>query len=78
MSCVVGCRHGSGPALLWLWHRLADTAPIRPLAWKPPCFAGVALNRQKTKKRKRKKITQYQELEAEIRQAALFPSGGQG
>ena len=28
----VGCRHGSDPSLLWLWHRLAATAPIRPLA----------------------------------------------
>ena len=24
------------PTLLWLWHRLAATAPIRPLAWEPP------------------------------------------
>ena len=33
MSCGVVCRHGSDPALLWLWHRLAATAPIQPLAW---------------------------------------------
>uniref|UniRef100_A0A8D0Z604 Glycine cleavage system H protein n=1 Tax=Sus scrofa TaxID=9823 RepID=A0A8D0Z604_PIG len=32
MSCGVGCRHGSDPALLWLWHRPVATAPIRPLA----------------------------------------------
>ena len=32
-----------GPALLWLWCRLEATAPIRPLAWEPPCAAGVAL-----------------------------------
>ena len=30
------------PALLWLWRRLAATAPIRPLAWEPPHAARVA------------------------------------
>ena len=33
MSCGVDHRCGSDPALLWLWHRLAATAPIGPLAW---------------------------------------------
>ena len=42
MSCGVGCRLGSGPELLWLWRRLAATAPIRPLAWEPPYAAGAA------------------------------------
>ena len=28
VSSGVGCRHGSDPALLWLWHRPAATAPI--------------------------------------------------
>ena len=32
MCCGVGRRRGSDPALLWLWSRLAATAPIRPLA----------------------------------------------
>ena len=36
--------------LPWLWRRLVATAPIRPLAWEPPCAAGVAL--EKTKKKK--------------------------
>ena len=40
--------------LLWLWHRPAATAPIGPLAWEPPHAVGVALKRQK-KKRKEKK-----------------------
>ena len=35
--------------MLWLWRRLAATAPIRPLAWEPPYAVGVAL---KSKKRK--------------------------
>ena len=48
----VGHRHGSDLALLWLWHRLAATAPIQPLAWEPPYATGVAL--EKTKKTKKK------------------------
>ena len=52
MSCSVGCRRGSDPKLLWLWCRLAATAPIRPLAWEPAYAVGVALNRQKTKNKK--------------------------
>ena len=28
-----------------LWCRPAATAPIGPLAWEPPCAAGVALKR---------------------------------
>ena len=43
VSCGVGHRCSSDPALLWLWYRLADTASIQPLAWEPPYIAGVAL-----------------------------------
>ena len=53
MRCV-GCTHGLDLALLWLWHRLAATAPIRPLGWEPPHAMGVALKRQKTKTLKKK------------------------
>ena len=34
-------------ALLWLWYRLAATAPIQPLAWEPTCAVGMALKRPK-------------------------------
>ena len=50
MSCGVGRRRGPDLALLWLWRRLAATAPIGPLARKPPYAAGAALKRQKDKK----------------------------
>ena len=50
-SCGVGCRCSSDPALLWLWHELAAVAQIRLLAWEPPYVVGVALKRQKKKKR---------------------------
>ena len=36
-------RRGWGPALLWLWCRLAAVAPIGLLAWEPPYAAGAAL-----------------------------------
>ena len=51
MSCGVGHRCGLDLALLWLWSRLAATAPIRPLAWEPPYATGAAL--EKTGKKKR-------------------------
>ena len=48
--CCVGHRCGLDPKLLWLWNRLATTAPIWPLAWVPPHAAGAALKRPKKKK----------------------------
>ena len=47
MSCGVGQRRASDPALLWLWCRPAATVLIRPLAWEPPYTVGPALKRQK-------------------------------
>jgi len=47
VSCVVGHRHGSDPALLWLWPRLAAVAPIGPLAWDPPYAASAAIKNKK-------------------------------
>ena len=44
------------PALLWLWHRPAAVALIRRLAWEPPYAVGAALEREKKKKRKEKKL----------------------
>ena len=57
MSCGVGCRRGSDPTLLWLWHRLAATAPIRPLAWETPYATGAAqeIAKRQNKKTKTKK-----------------------
>ena len=50
MSCGIGRRcSSSNPTLLWLWCRLAATAPIQPLAWEPPYDEGAALKRQKKK-----------------------------
>ena len=51
VSCGVGCRRSSDLELLWLWRGPPATAPIGPLAWEPPYAAGVALKRQKKKKK---------------------------
>ena len=56
MSCGVGHRCSLDPALLWLWHRLAATAPIRPIAWEPPYATGVALEKAKNKNKKNLQI----------------------
>jgi len=54
VNCGVGCRCGLDPELLWLWHRLVATAQIRPLAWEPPYAVGVALEKTKRQKKKKK------------------------
>ena len=54
MSCGVGRRCGSDPALLWLWRRLAATAPTRPLAWEAPYATGAAQDKAKRQKKKKK------------------------
>ena len=42
--------------MLWLWRRLAATAPIQPLAWELSYAAGTAQEMaKKTKKKKKKK-----------------------
>ena len=51
MSCGVGYGRGSDLAWLWLWHRLAATAPMRPLAWEPPYAEGAAQENGKKKKK---------------------------
>ena len=54
VSCGVGCRRGSDPALLWLWRRPVATAPIGPLAWEPPYATGAAQEIAKSQKKKKK------------------------
>ena len=56
----VGRRCSSDPVLLWLWHRPAATAPIRPLAWELPCAMGAALKKTKDGKKKKHSATAVQ------------------
>ena len=68
MSCGVGRRHGLDPMLLW--QRLTATAPIEPLAWKPPHAVGAALKRQSINQsinKKRKLDFKKKELSLEIK-----------
>ena len=46
---AVGHTHSLDLALLWLWHRLAASALIRPLVWEFPYAAHVALKKQQKK-----------------------------
>ena len=50
MSCGVGCKRSLDLVLLWLWHRLAATASIRPLAWEPLYAAGAPQTDKRQKK----------------------------
>ena len=43
------------PALLWLWHRLAATAPIQSLVWDLPYTTSVALKRWKKKEKEKER-----------------------
>ena len=52
MRYGVGRKCGSDLVLLWLWCRPMATAPIRPLVWEPPYATGMALKRQKKKKKR--------------------------
>ena len=61
MGCGVGHRHGSEPALLWLWCRLAAVALICTLAWEPPYAAGVALKKRPKKKKSFEQTHRYRE-----------------
>ena len=54
MSCGVGRRPGLDPTLLWLWRRPVAIALIRTLAWESPYAAGVALQKKRPKKKKKK------------------------
>ena len=50
MSCGVG--HSCGLDLLWLWCKLAAVAPTGLPVWEPPHATGVALKKQKKKKKR--------------------------
>ena len=79
VSCGVGLRQGSDPALLWLWRRLLAKAPVRPLAREPPCAMGVAQKRPKKKKKKKrkKKKKKKKNSKASVSLRQLFPWGAE-
>ena len=62
MSCGIGCRRGSDPTLLWLWHRPVATAPIQPhmepgnLHMPREAAQEIAKKRQKKKKKVRPEV----------------------
>ena len=61
------------PEWQWLWCRRAATAPIWPLAWKPPFAMGATLKRQKTKNEtKQKEIDSVWQYYKNIRLLSYF------
>ena len=55
VSCGVGPRRGSDPALQWLWRRQAAVVPIGPLAWEPPYAASAVLESKNNNNNNNKK-----------------------
>ena len=53
MSCMCMSKMWLGPMLLWLWHSLAATAPIQPLAWELPYTSSAAPSAKKTNQKKK-------------------------
>ena len=48
VSCGVGCRHGSDPAMaMAVAVAVAAVTPIQPLAWELPYAARMALKRKR-------------------------------
>ena len=66
MSCGVGCRHASDPALLRLWLWLAALALIQPLAWEALYATGVALKSKKKRKSEREKKVGHRSSHHEV------------
>ena len=62
-------RHSSDLAWLWLWHRPAATAPIRPLAWERSYISGAV---QEMAKRQKKKKKEEEEEETSYCEKASF------
>ena len=59
VSCDIGHRCGADLALLWLWCRLAATAPVGSLAWEPPYATGAALEETQRQKQTNKQKNSF-------------------
>ena len=55
MSCGVSHRYGSDPTLLWLWHRPASLALIRPPSLGTSICHGCSHKKRKKKKERENK-----------------------
>ena len=65
MSCGIGfrnCSVGWDRMLLWVWHRPAALALIRPLAWELTDTVGETLKNVKKKKKKKEKKKKKKQL----------------
>ena len=76
MSCGIGCRRSSDPALLWLWHRPAATALIRPPSRGTSIWRGCGPRKDKKKKEEEEEeiirdVTKYLNINMYAASAAL-------
>ena len=75
MSCGVRHRHRSYLVLLYLWHRTAATAPIRPLAWEHPYATSPAIEKKNYSKQKSRTRWFHRQFKSNIwRRANTYPS----
>ena len=73
--CSIVHKCSSDLALMWLWHRLAATALIQPLAWKIPYVMGAAVKKKKKKWEKDLKIkTQTLATSNFLKSRSLIPN----
>ena len=63
MSCGVSHRHGSDPALVWLWRSPGAAAPILPQEYSYAASASVA-SKSTISQSINKSITEYHQLTA--------------
>ena len=56
MSQGIVRRLSLDPKLLWLWHRPAAIAPIRPLAWEPPYAMDAGFKKQQQQQKVHKDL----------------------
>ena len=69
MNCGVGRRRGSDLVLLWLWCRLAATAPIRPPnLGTSTCHVCGAEKRTKSQKKKKRYLKILKELRVNMKE----------
>ena len=75
MSCGVGHRRCSDLAWLWLWCRLAATAPTGPLAWEPPYASGSVLKKRERQNKTNQTQTHKEKNKVDLRKGEMRELG---
>ena len=72
MNCGIGRRCSLDPVLLWLWHSLTATSPIRPLTWESPYAMGAALEKTKDENKQKKPNSISVRMQVQVQSLALL------